>query len=47
MLGASDVEDLMVPRKMPRRGSLRYRRFHKLAFGGQHVALLGQPKDTE
>eukprot|EP00210_Caulerpa_lentillifera_P000384 g375.t1 len=42
MLGVNVEDDVLVPRKIPRNQSMQDKKFHKLAFGGQHVALLGQ-----
>jgi len=42
MLGVKVDGDILVPRKIPRNQSMRGKKFHKLTFGGQHVALLGQ-----
>eukprot|EP00210_Caulerpa_lentillifera_P004523 g4316.t1 len=42
MLGVNVEDDVLVPRKIPRNQSMQDKKFQKLAFGGQHVALLGQ-----
>eukprot|EP00210_Caulerpa_lentillifera_P001505 g1443.t1 len=42
MLGVNEEEDILLPRKIPRNQSMKGKRFSKIAFGGQHVALLGE-----
>eukprot|EP00210_Caulerpa_lentillifera_P008273 g7894.t1 len=42
MLGVNVEEDVLVPQKIPRNQGMKDKMFHKMAFGGQHVALLGQ-----
>eukprot|EP00210_Caulerpa_lentillifera_P005480 g5240.t1 len=42
MLGVDVEDDILVPKKVPQNQSMKSKKFHKLTFGGQHVALLGQ-----
>lgn len=42
MLGTAAEDDVLVPKMIHRNESMDDKSFKKLAFGGQHVALLGQ-----